>query len=261
MSGQSLSASASSASASSASASESEDVSSALKGSSSNQLRRSKYNKDKYLKKTLGMCCEKMCMFNLKTDEHSEPRDIYFRALAQVQTCQKRLEHLSRKEKMDFIRTEIGKGFKGVTAGGHINLELTLVPGGPIVCVQAFMNCYDIGHTTFKKLCKHVKQGHAGSEPELTSKNIRRQALKRRESTVDYCRIPDSAELLAMEYCPDNPKAMQTFVWMKQYFEVMGEMMPVGWGKHKEIHLDSGTRKKDIFHEYKYVTLTCNYYR
>ena len=207
------------------------------------------------------MCCEKMCMFNLKSDELHDPKEIYFRALDQVHTCQKRLEHLSRKEKNNFIRDEIGKGFKGVSSGGQIILELTLVPGGPIVCGQAFRNCYDIGYTTFKKLCKNVKNGQSSSAPDLTSKNMRREALKRRQSSVDYFRIPNSAELLAMEYCPDNPKAMQTYVWMKQYFEVMGEAMPVGWGKHKEIHLDSGTLKTDIWKEYKYVTFTCNYYR
>ena len=105
-------------------------------------------------------------MFNLKADEVIEPKDVYFRALEQVQTIQKRFQHLTRREKNNLIRGEIDKGFKGITAGGQIILELTFVPGGPVVCGQAFRNCYDIGHTTFKKLCKHVKQGHAGSEPE-----------------------------------------------------------------------------------------------
>ena len=164
------------------------------------------------------------------------------------------------ERKKNFIRTEMDKGFKGVTAGGHIILELALVPGGQIVCGQAFRNCYDIGYTTFKRLCQDIKKGHVGSAPDLTSKNFRAEALKRRESTTDYFKIPDSEELLAMEYCPDSPKAMQTHAWMKQYFEVMGEIMPVGWGTHKEIHLDSGTRKSDVWKEYKYVTLTCVYY-
>ena len=210
--------------------------------------------------KTMGVCCQKMCMFNLKSDEAIDPSKIYFRALDQVHTCQKKLELLSKKEKKNFIRTEMDKGFKGVTAGGHIILELALVPGGQIVCGQAFRNCYDIGYTTFKRLCQDIKKGHVGSAPDLTSKNFRAEALKRRESTTDYFKIPDSAELLAMEYCPDSPKAMQTHAWMKQYFEVMGEIMPVGWGTHKEIHLDSGTRKSDVWKEYKYVTQTSVYY-
>ena len=68
-------------------------------------------------------------MFNLKSDEAIDPSKIYFRALDQVHTCQKKLELLSKKEKKNFIRTEMDKGFKGVTVGGHIILELTLVPG------------------------------------------------------------------------------------------------------------------------------------
>lgn len=216
-------------------------------------IERSKFNKDTYLSYSLGICCENMCMFNSNSHEVIAPKDLYRRALDQIRDCQRRLMHLSKRERYNFIRNEVDKAFKGVTLGGHIILELTVVPGGPIVCNQAFRNIYDIGYTTFKKICKEVKSRSVSSAAILTTRSIRNESLKRRDATKDYFCIPDTDELLAMEYCPDTPMAMQTYVWMKQYFEVMGEMMPVGWGQRKEIHLDSGTLKSEVWTEYKYV--------
>ena len=221
--------------------------------SSLGNTKSSKYNKDKYLTKTLGMCCENMCMFNISSDVPIAPKDVYCQATQRISECQRRLQHLTKNEQFNLIKSEIDRGYKGISEGGHIILELTLEPGGPIICGQAFRNYYDIGYTTYKKLCKQVKERKLNSEPDLTVKNSRGAALKRRDCKLSFFNIPNSDELLAMEYCPDSPKAMQTYVWMKSYFEVMGEMMPVGWGQRKEIHLDSGTLKTEIWKEYKYV--------
>jgi hypothetical protein len=190
-----------------------------------------------------------MCLFSLPRG--SKQLSPIQSAAFHINECHGKMKHLTRTERMHHILLEIEKGYKGMTA--YIFLELTLETGGPVVCSSAFRTAYNIGMTTFKKLCSRIKSRQLGFTKEQTKRNERLTALQRRNIERDYFSVPKSSDQLAYEFCPDTTLAMSTYVWMKNHFDVIGEAMPVGWGSFREIHLDSGTLKTKIWEEYKYV--------
>ena len=208
-------------------------------------------NKDPNLSRTLGLCCARMCLFSLPVG--SKQLSPIQSAAFHINECHGKLKHLTRTERMHHILLEIEKGYKGMTAYGYISLELTLETGGPVVCSSAFRTAYNIGLTTFKKLCSRIKSRQLVFTTEHTKRNERLTAIQRKNIKRDYFSVPKSSDQLAYEFCPDTTLAMSTYVWMKNHFDVIGEAMPVGWGSFKEMHLDSGTLKTKIWEEYKYA--------
>jgi hypothetical protein len=192
-----------------------------------------------------------MCLFSLPRG--SKQLSPIQSAAFHINECHGKLKHLTRTERMHHILLEIEKGYKGMTAYGYISLQLTLETGGPVVCSSAFRTAYNIGLTTFKKLCSRIKSRQLVFTEDHTKRNERLTALQRRNIDRDYFSVPKSSDQLAYEFCPDTTLAMSTYVWMKNHFDVIGEAMPVGWGSFKEIHLDSGTLKTKIWEEYKYA--------
>ena len=167
-----------------------------------------------------------------------------------INRIQKQHETLTHKEKNRDITQQIACAFKGVTEHGRIKLELQLEAGGKIVCPKAFQIAYNIGHTKFQYLCDVVKRSGASiyeSIENLTCKNARMVCVESNAATKKFFNIPDTADLRALKVLPDTPMAMQTYVWMKAYFDLVGEHMPNEW---EEIHLDSCTVKKEIYLEY-----------
>ena len=212
-------------------------------------------DKDSNLSRKLGVCCSSMCLFYLpRGSKHLSPIQS---AAFHINECHGRMKHLTSTERMHQILLEIEKGYKGMSKCGYVCLELTLETGGPVVCSSAFRTAYNIGLTTFKKLCSRIKSRQLNFSEEHTKRNERLTALQRRNIERDYFNIPHATDQLAMEFCPDTPLAMSTFVWMKNHFDVIGEAMPVGWGSFREIHLDSGTLKTKVWEEYKYVYDYC----
>ena len=169
---------------------------------------------------------------------------------SQINAIQKKQEALTHKEKNHAIMQQIAHGFKGVSEHGKIQLDLQFEVGGKFVCNKAFQVAYNIGHTKFQYLCDVVKRSGgvvSDNTDTLNARNARKIAMSKRLATKKFFSIPDSAELRALEILPDTPMAIQTFVWMKKYFALVGEHMPNEW---EEIHLDSCTVKKVIYEEY-----------
>ena len=188
------------------------------------------------------ICCSKMCLFKSKDGMRSLNQ--VFQMLVDVKT---RYEALSPSEKKVRLISEVEKGYRGLTSSSRIQLELRLNPEEGIVCSKAFQTAWDIGHATFERICKTVKDRVSGHTEALTPKNQRKIVEDYWKATKQHFGISVDCVMHSLSILPDTPIAIQTFVWMQEYFHMVGEHLPNDWA---QVTLDSSITKKNIYKEY-----------
>lgn len=76
-----------------------------------------------------------------------------------IRICQEKLLYRSNDERKRIVFDVLKWGYKGVgDKGSAKNLEYRIVPGGPIVCRQAFVTAYDLSDHVLRELTGNLKQ-------------------------------------------------------------------------------------------------------
>lgn len=155
------------------------------------------------------------------------------------------------KEKKEFLFQKLQGSYRGSTENGmYAKFELRIVADGEQdVCRRAFQASYGIGKFTFDELVKCLKAGFYKQREKYTDRSTAdvKEFMKFRDSNGNAFDIQISRDYIANMQLPNSTEALIAQSWMDEFFTYVGDSMP----NSSEIHLDSGTKKEEIFKLYR----------
>jgi len=200
-------------------------------------------------------CCNKFCLARL---------DMPF-ATKLMLKCLEELKCFSKKEKRNYLSTKIAQTcWTGdICQKGYARYDWKIGIGNAIkngVCREAFMIAYDIKSTYFETLCREVKEGTLNYEKKLNDKtNIVHEDRNNviYNELIRYTKLHGlklTVQQLAAMQIPNTQVALDTYGWMDNYFQLVGDIMPNSNG---DIHLEPITIKE--VHDEYYIDFTTIY--